>query len=61
MKAKVLELIQVWSHAFRNESSYKVVQETYNDMKREGALLHCYELMILETKQCQIIVSKVAM
>jgi len=33
----VLELIQVWSHAFRNESAYKVVQETYNDMKREGA------------------------
>lgn len=39
VKAKVLELIQVWSHAFRNESSYKVVQETYNDMKREGLCL----------------------
>jgi len=34
----VVELIQVWSHAFRNEPSYKIVQETYTDMKREGEL-----------------------
>lgn len=36
VKAKILELIQVWSHAFRNEPSYKVVQDTYNLMKMEG-------------------------
>ena len=26
----------MWSHAFRNEPTYKVVQETYNVMKAEG-------------------------
>lgn len=36
VKNKILELIQVWSHAFRNEPSYKVVQDTYNLMKLEG-------------------------
>ena len=36
VKGKVLELIQIWSHAFRNEPSYKIVQDTYSDMKREG-------------------------
>lgn len=36
VKAKILELIQVWSHAFRNEPNYKVVQDTYNLMKLEG-------------------------
>lgn len=36
VKSKVLELIQVWSHAFRNESSYRVVQETFNILKLEG-------------------------
>ncbi|KAK3590950.1 hypothetical protein CHS0354_034521 [Potamilus streckersoni] len=36
VKAKVSELVQVWSHAFRNEPSYKVVQDTFNMMKLEG-------------------------
>jgi len=36
IKGKVLELMQVWSHAFRNEPSYKIVHETFTDMKREG-------------------------
>ena len=36
VKAKIVELIQVWSHAFRNEPSYRVVQDTFNDMIREG-------------------------
>lgn len=36
VKNKILELIQVWSQAFRNEPSYKVVQDTYNLMKLEG-------------------------
>ncbi|XP_041362531.1 hepatocyte growth factor-regulated tyrosine kinase substrate-like isoform X3 [Gigantopelta aegis] len=36
VKAKILELIQIWSHAFRNEPSYKVVQDTFHLMKMEG-------------------------
>lgn len=36
VKGKILELIQVWSHAFRNETKYKVVQDTFNLMKLEG-------------------------
>lgn len=36
VKSKILELIQVWSHAFRNEPGYKVVQDTFNLMKLEG-------------------------
>ncbi|XP_069124186.1 hepatocyte growth factor-regulated tyrosine kinase substrate-like isoform X2 [Argopecten irradians] len=36
VKAKILELIQVWSHAFRNEPVYKVVQDTFHLMKMEG-------------------------
>lgn len=36
MKGKICELIQCWSHAFRNEPNYKVVQDTFNLMKMEG-------------------------
>ena len=36
VRAKILEMIQVWSHAFRNVPSYKIVQDTYNLMKMEG-------------------------
>lgn len=36
IKMKILELIQVWSHAFRNDSNYKCVQDTFNQMKLEG-------------------------
>ncbi|XP_071108372.1 hepatocyte growth factor-regulated tyrosine kinase substrate-like isoform X1 [Haliotis cracherodii] len=36
VKAKILEMVQVWSHAFRNEPSYKVVQDTFHLMKMEG-------------------------
>ncbi|GAB1609347.1 hepatocyte growth factor-regulated tyrosine kinase substrate-like isoform X4 [Argonauta hians] len=36
VKEKILELIQVWSHAFRNEPSYKAVQDTFQLMKMEG-------------------------
>jgi len=38
VKGKLLELIQVWSHAFRNEPRYKVVQDTFNLMKLEGKI-----------------------
>lgn len=36
MKNKILELIQTWAHAFRNEPSYRAMQDTLNLMKVEG-------------------------
>uniref|UniRef100_A0A8C1YV10 Hepatocyte growth factor-regulated tyrosine kinase substrate n=1 Tax=Cyprinus carpio TaxID=7962 RepID=A0A8C1YV10_CYPCA len=36
VKNKILYLIQAWSHAFRNEPKYKVIQDTYQIMKVEG-------------------------
>jgi len=47
VKNKILYLIQAWSHAFRNEPKYKVVQDTYQIMKVEGKIhelkgLHTY-------------------
>lgn len=37
VRNKILYLIQAWAHAFRNEPKYKVVQDTYQIMKVEGA------------------------
>ena len=52
VKAKILELLQVWSHAFRNEVSYKVVQDTYNLLKMEGkALLNVTAIVIYKSYQ----------
>lgn len=31
-----MELIQVWSHAFRNDSELKAVQDTFHVLKIEG-------------------------
>ncbi|XP_070187544.1 hepatocyte growth factor-regulated tyrosine kinase substrate-like isoform X4 [Littorina saxatilis] len=36
VKGKILELIQMWAHAFRNEPSYKAVEDTYHLLKMEG-------------------------
>lgn len=36
VRNKILYLIQAWSHAFRNEPKYKVVQDTYQILKVEG-------------------------
>ncbi|XP_078257526.1 hepatocyte growth factor-regulated tyrosine kinase substrate isoform X1 [Rhinoraja longicauda] len=36
VRTKILQLIQAWSQAFRNEPKYKVVQDTYQIMKVEG-------------------------
>uniref|UniRef100_UPI00358DF64C hepatocyte growth factor-regulated tyrosine kinase substrate isoform X1 n=2 Tax=Myxine glutinosa TaxID=7769 RepID=UPI00358DF64C len=36
VKSQLLGLIQAWSHAFRNEPRYRVVQDTYQIMKMEG-------------------------
>ncbi|XP_025078663.1 hepatocyte growth factor-regulated tyrosine kinase substrate-like [Pomacea canaliculata] len=36
VKGKILELIQTWSHAFRNEPSYRAVEDTFHLLKMEG-------------------------
>ncbi|RWS11679.1 Hepatocyte growth factor-regulated tyrosine kinase substrate-like protein [Dinothrombium tinctorium] len=36
VREKILELIQTWAHAFRNEPSYRAIQDTVNLMKIEG-------------------------
>ncbi|XP_059509627.1 hepatocyte growth factor-regulated tyrosine kinase substrate isoform X2 [Stegostoma tigrinum] len=36
VRTKILQLIQAWAQAFRNEPKYKVVQDTYQIMKVEG-------------------------
>ncbi|KAF6039700.1 HGS [Bugula neritina] len=36
VKAKILELIQCWAFAFRDNSEYQVVTDTFNEMKNTG-------------------------
>lgn len=36
VRDKVLELVQAWAHAFRNDANYRAVQDTLNLMKVEG-------------------------
>ncbi|XP_054155324.1 hepatocyte growth factor-regulated tyrosine kinase substrate-like [Oppia nitens] len=36
VRDEILKLIQVWAHAFRNDSNFRVVQDTVNLMKIEG-------------------------
>ncbi|CAG0890299.1 unnamed protein product [Darwinula stevensoni] len=36
VRSKILELVQVWAYAFRNEPRYRVVQDTVNIMKADG-------------------------
>uniref|UniRef100_T1IQW8 Hepatocyte growth factor-regulated tyrosine kinase substrate n=1 Tax=Strigamia maritima TaxID=126957 RepID=T1IQW8_STRMM len=36
LKNKILELIQTWAHAFRNEPNFRAVQDILNIMKTEG-------------------------
>ena len=36
VKEKILELIQTWSHAFRNEAKYKAVEDCFHLLKMEG-------------------------
>lgn len=48
VKAKILELIQCWSHAFRENSDYKAVTEAYNELKAEGnQLLYSTSIILL--------------
>lgn len=37
VKEKVLELIQCWAHAFRDQPEYSIVKDTLNLMKMEGS------------------------
>lgn len=36
LRTKVLEVIQVWGLAFRNQPSYQVVCQTYDTLRMEG-------------------------
>ncbi|XP_012941341.1 hepatocyte growth factor-regulated tyrosine kinase substrate isoform X2 [Aplysia californica] len=36
VKEKILELVQTWSNAFRNEPKYKAVEDTFHLLKMEG-------------------------
>ncbi|GIY88146.1 hepatocyte growth factor-regulated tyrosine kinase substrate [Caerostris extrusa] len=36
VRNRILELVQVWAHVFRNESKYRSVQDIYNMLKMEG-------------------------
>lgn len=36
IKAKILELIQCWGHAFKKNPNYKIVEDYFNSMKLEG-------------------------
>jgi len=36
IKSKILELVQCWSHAFRKNPNYKIVEDYFNSMKLEG-------------------------
>lgn len=36
VRSRILELIQIWAHAFRNEPKYRAVQDIFNMLKMEG-------------------------
>ncbi len=36
IKAKILELVQCWAHAFKRNPNYKIVEDYFNSMKLEG-------------------------
>lgn len=40
VRNKALELLQAWSHAFRNETSLKIIVDTFNTAKVEGKKLY---------------------
>ena len=46
VKAKILELIQCWAYAFRENSDYKIVSETFNEMKNSGKHVQGYRRML---------------
>lgn len=46
VRSKSLELIQVWSHAFRHQSKYSIVQSTYNSLKTQGDFIRFHREFI---------------
>lgn len=53
VKGKILELIQTWSHAFRNEPSYKAVEDTFHLLKMEG-----YKFPVLKEADAMFVAEK---
>ncbi|XP_054716882.1 hepatocyte growth factor-regulated tyrosine kinase substrate-like [Uloborus diversus] len=43
VRSRILELIQIWAHAFRNEPKYRAVQDIFNMLKMDG-----YKLQVLK-------------
>ncbi|XP_071033149.1 hepatocyte growth factor-regulated tyrosine kinase substrate [Parasteatoda tepidariorum] len=50
VRNRILELIQVWAHAFRNEPKYRAVQDIFNMLKVEG-----YKLQILKESDAMFV------
>ena len=48
VKAKLLELIQCWAHAFKKNPNYRVVEDYFNSMKLEGFCLYLKHLILLQ-------------
>lgn len=50
VRSRILELIQIWAHAFRNEPKYRAVQDIFNMLKMEG-----YKLQVLKESDAMFI------
>ncbi|XP_035220650.1 hepatocyte growth factor-regulated tyrosine kinase substrate-like isoform X1 [Stegodyphus dumicola] len=50
VRNRVLELIQIWAHAFRNEPKYRAVQDIFNMLKMEG-----FKLQVLKESDAMFI------
>lgn len=50
VKVKVLELIQCWAHVFKNKDGLKIITDTYDLMKLEGAFIWIRRLCWRQTR-----------
>ncbi|GBN45455.1 Hepatocyte growth factor-regulated tyrosine kinase substrate [Araneus ventricosus] len=50
VRNRILELIQVWAHVFRNEPKYRSVQDIFNMLKMEG-----YKLQALKESEAMFV------
>ncbi|KAF8766577.1 Hepatocyte growth factor-regulated tyrosine like protein [Argiope bruennichi] len=50
VRNRILELIQVWAHVFRNEPKYRAVQDVFNMLKMEG-----YKLQALKESDAMFV------
>ncbi|GFY45735.1 hepatocyte growth factor-regulated tyrosine kinase substrate [Trichonephila inaurata madagascariensis] len=50
VRSRILELIQVWAHVFRNEPKYRAVQDIFNMLKMEG-----YKLQALKESDAMFV------